>query len=773
MSNKIEPLLHTFQNNVYPGMTLSLARALGVSVDSITRLALGWAPIVQFKKKVNFQGWWTIAERNEFGVPVGLSLRSTTGMKVMYPGSKHGLCYEVNPDHESQADSYFHGSHNWSRTMDAGVLCPVCSKPDGCLVSAENPDDPQAAICIRTSEGSEKPMKFGYLHVLKEAGRFKKDAGLLRPSEDPVLIVEGMTDTAAAMDLGFVAVGRPSNLAGLNELAALCRGRDCYVLGENDRKPDGKEPGRDGMIAAFQNLKRTARVLKMAMPPSDIKDLRNWYLRGLTREELLAYFVEKGQERSDATVLQDDQPYTLAKTFLDAEYRMVGRYTLKQHCAVWYAYDGTKYSEIDEERVRGPMYDWSRDKVVMDSNAKGESVVKPLTFTKGIVTNMMDAMLAPSLCLTPNLASPMWINGVAGPDPGDLIAFENGLLWVSKYLDGADESEYLLPHSPDFFTLFALPFSFDPTAQCPKFKKFLLSSLGDEEDKIKLIREWIGLCMTPTTKYQKMLIMRGPPASGKSTLGNLIADLVGERQSAQPRFSDLMEQYGLEGLVGAQVAVIGDARLPRKGDAMQALETVLKITGEDKFNIPRKFKKPLRGYKFATKITVTTNELPELPDHSQAMSRRLLILDFKKSFVGHEDHDLGEKLKTEFSGIATWALTGLKRLRDQAGFTIPTSMAEAMGEWRTATSPIAAFIEECCDIVDGVSGKNELYDAWTAWAGERGMRSMTRTKFLERLRANAPVVRETTEMGGHKQSLVRGIALKKWAQKKLLGRPNG
>ena len=57
------------------------------------------------------------------------------------------------------------------RTTDLNILCPVCKKPDGCLVA----DDGSAAICSRKSEGSVKRVgkgafHGGWLHIL---GNFK------------------------------------------------------------------------------------------------------------------------------------------------------------------------------------------------------------------------------------------------------------------------------------------------------------------------------------------------------------------------------------------------------------------------------------------------------------------------------------------------------------------------------------------------------------------------------------------------------------------------
>jgi hypothetical protein len=100
------------------------------------------------------------------------------------------------------------------------------------------------------------------------------------PEADPVLVVEGPTDTAAAMQAGFTAVGRPSASGGGDLLAALLAGRDVVVLGENDRKPDGTWPGRDGANRIANRLRRPSQSVRVMFPPAGVKDVRAWLAGG-------------------------------------------------------------------------------------------------------------------------------------------------------------------------------------------------------------------------------------------------------------------------------------------------------------------------------------------------------------------------------------------------------------------------------------------------------------------------------------------------------------
>ncbi len=98
-----------------------------------------------------------------------------------------------------------------------------------------------------------------------------------RELADPVLVVEGPSDVVAGRAIGLNVIGRPSNSGGAELLTHLCRDRRVMVLGENDRKSDGRWPGREGAEAVAEKLSTVwERPVPVALPPDAAKDLRAW-----------------------------------------------------------------------------------------------------------------------------------------------------------------------------------------------------------------------------------------------------------------------------------------------------------------------------------------------------------------------------------------------------------------------------------------------------------------------------------------------------------------
>lgn len=115
----------------------------------------------------------------------------------------------------------------------------------------------------------------------------------------PVLLVEGASDTAAALTMELCAVGRPSNNGGVDHLIGLLEtvplDREILVIGERDQKPDGRWPGREGAVSTASQLAETLeRPIAWSLPPDDAKDTRAWLREapvGLPTERLADLYL--------------------------------------------------------------------------------------------------------------------------------------------------------------------------------------------------------------------------------------------------------------------------------------------------------------------------------------------------------------------------------------------------------------------------------------------------------------------------------------------------
>jgi len=110
-------------------------------------------------------------------------------------------------------------------------------------------------------------------------------SGLFIPTDlrrdGPLLICEGPTDSAAALDLGFDAIGRPNCNSLVEMTVEVVKGRmEIVIVADRDAV------GIAGATKLANVIALHCPSVKIIQPPDGIKDLRQWLNRGLTPQAL-------------------------------------------------------------------------------------------------------------------------------------------------------------------------------------------------------------------------------------------------------------------------------------------------------------------------------------------------------------------------------------------------------------------------------------------------------------------------------------------------------
>jgi hypothetical protein len=145
----------------------------------------------------------------------------------------------------------------------------------------------------RYPNGSKKAMSSGQRGLFLPAQWDQRDG--------PIFCPEGPSDALALTALGLAAVGRPSNVGGVEHLAALLQGlskdRTIIIVGEYDPKSDGSWPGKDGAILVSRQLaEKLGRPVSWVLPPKGHKDVRAWVLAQNPDPTLADAWQELGEQ---------------------------------------------------------------------------------------------------------------------------------------------------------------------------------------------------------------------------------------------------------------------------------------------------------------------------------------------------------------------------------------------------------------------------------------------------------------------------------------------
>lgn len=269
----------------------------------------------------------------------------------------------------------------------------------------------------------------------------------------------------------------------------------------------------------------------------------------------------------------------------------------------------------------------------------------------------------------------------------------------------------LVHHASSHLATYGSSVNHNANSECPTFKQFL-TDLFENEETVGFVQEWFGYTLSCSHQANAFLIGVGAGANGKSTLFDVLAQLVGIENVSSAPLSNFNSEFGLEPLIGKKLNLATESDV----DAFKTGKLKALISGEY-ISINRKNKMEITT-KLPTKLVFLMNELPLLNDNSFGFERRLLILPFDKTFKeSKQDKDLPKKLSKELEGILIWSLEGLGRLiANNYTFTVSKSMQDAKRLYLGVGNPIEKFVEECVVAKPShVMEAKELINAYLVW----------------------------------------------------------
>jgi len=427
---------------------------------------------------------------------------------------------------------------------------------------------------------------------------------------------------------------------------------------------------------------------------------------------------------------------------------------------------GGRYVKADPDTLRGQIYSYLEDKTYRKIGAKGEIVYAQFRLTRAKVTDIIDAC---NQWCTIIGEPPQWLDGKQHLEPTNCIVFQNGIVDLIKYFKG---DKNILEPDPRYFCLNAIPYDFDPSLTADDIVQYFHTIFNGQEDCIALIQEWLGYHLTLDMSFEKMMILRGPPRSGKGTILGILMAMLGDDQVASTGLSALATNFGYAPLVGKAAAFLPDAKVGWKSNISQATEKLLQVIGGDPVGVEAKWKNVRAAVRLTCKFTMAVNIMPEIPDGARALESRLNILSFPNSYVGKEDWGLKRRLAKSAYKLVPWALEGLKRLRERGEFTLPASSQDEFETFRITANAMSQFVSECC-IISGADDDTvvaqELYELWDGWCKACGRSRTSRPQFGQLLRMTAPGVEHIRQrVEGGRSYVYTGLRVQDNAKKLYL-----
>ena len=320
--------------------------------------------------------------------------------------------------------------------------------------------------------------------------------------------------------------------------------------------------------------------------------------------------------------------------------------------------------------VRGRLF--TVDGLIEDEGQIGNLILEEIS---GVLTSGLSKVVT-------NLLASIKLQAYSPPLPieTDRIHVANG----TYFMDGSFTADKSYCNN-------RLTVAYNPDAPTPKKWLQFLSELLQPED-IPTLQEFLGYCLLPTTKGQKMLMLIGKGGEGKSRIGLVMRSLLGDSMnttSIQKVESNRFSRADLENKLLMVDDDMDMSALP-KTNYIKSI-----VTAEAKMDVERKGIQSYQSDIYARFLCFGNGALTALYDHSDGFWRRQLVLTTKDRPANREDDPfLVEALSAELEGILLWCLDGLQRLlRNSYKFTVSPKAAANLETIKRSSNNVLDFLD--------------------------------------------------------------------------------
>ncbi|MDE6035718.1 MAG: hypothetical protein K2G36_07405 [Ruminococcus sp.] len=300
----------------------------------------------------------------------------------------------------------------------------------------------------------------------------------------------------------------------------------------------------------------------------------------------------------------------------------------------------------------------------------------------------------------------------------DYINFKNGVLNI--------HSLQLTPHTPQLMSSIQIPCNWNgKDSPTPNFDGFLNTLTDGDIQTQFLILEYIGAIISNIQgwRFKKALFLLGKGDTGKSTLINLIAMLLGSKNVAERDLKSLNERFGKTAAYNKRLIYSNDLSFMK----LEENAVFKNLTGGDSISIEFKNREPF-DFKFKGFLLYGMNELPHFGgDKGDHVYDRIIIVKCKNRIEKDKlDPNLLQKLYDERDGIIFKAVMALKEaVGRNYQFSITQDCIENLTEYKRENSyPVEFWTTYTRSLVTGEKPSltsQRIYEFFRHWCEEQGI----------------------------------------------------
>ena len=254
----------------------------------------------------------------------------------------------------------------------------------------------------------------------------------------------------------------------------------------------------------------------------------------------------------------------------------------------------------------------------------------------------------------------------------------------------------LKAHDPKDYITRSSPVRYDPAAQYRFWDSSLSRFIPDDDVRAFLQRFAGSVLVGGGIREQRLPIMHGGGANGKSTfvsglryaLGDELAIEVDPARCALTSVRARRPHLTRSGYAGR------GSCMPLRRAVAWTLATK-RLTGGEEI-VARQLHKKTIAFKPTFTLAVVANDPPTFDDQSEGLWRRIVVIPFKVRIADEDRIDavtVGQLLEEEAEGILAWCVEGY-RMYARDGFSAPDSITLASALMRDEQDYVRVFLRE-------------------------------------------------------------------------------
>jgi len=324
-----------------------------------------------------------------------------------------------------------------------------------------------------------------------------------------------------------------------------------------------------------------------------------------------------------------------------------------------------------------------------------------LPITEGFIRNLLrnvlvkmgyDPLESQTVGLSDLLVRTSWNKVPKSPNKNNrqiLINLDNGTLEI---MPNGEVKQ--LRFNPDNFMLYCLPYEYNHNSKTPLFTKYLDRVLPDKESQ-KVLQELLGIIFIKNINLEKIGILYGSGANGKSVLLKIITALLGENNISQMDLKSLTTDSNAANNRAQLMGKLLNFAPEINGKGEQAHDLIKRMASCEAIQVKMLYKDTITITDYA-KLIFNADVLPSDVGHSHGFFRRFLIVEFGKTITDEEkDPELANKIMAnELPGVLNWIIEGTKRLQQNKQFSSCKKSDELLDRYRLESDVVAMWIAE-------------------------------------------------------------------------------